>query len=78
MRALEFRGFQTGENGVPYEARLENGVAEVETPPAPRQRSNDACGDALARVYGGQDFEEGVDAFWRSGRRSRPVSRAAL
>ena len=31
----EFRGFQTGEDGVRYEARLERGVAEVEALPVP-------------------------------------------
>lgn len=31
----EFRGFQTGEDGVRYEARLERGVAEIEALPMP-------------------------------------------
>ena len=31
----EFRSFKTGEDGVRYEARLERGVAEVETLPVP-------------------------------------------
>ena len=31
----EFRSFQTGEDGVRYEARLERGVAEIETLPVP-------------------------------------------
>jgi enoyl-CoA hydratase len=31
----EFRGFQTGDDGVRYEARLEKGVAEIETLPVP-------------------------------------------
>jgi enoyl-CoA hydratase len=31
----EFRSFTTGEEGVPYEARLERGVAEVEALPVP-------------------------------------------
>ena len=31
----EFRGFETGEDGVRYEARLERGVAEIEALPVP-------------------------------------------
>lgn len=31
----EFRGFKTGDDGVRYEARLERGVAEIETLPVP-------------------------------------------
>lgn len=31
----EFRGFKTGEDGIRYEARLERGVAEIESLPVP-------------------------------------------